>query len=113
MNLKNKAYWMDVLVRAIKTGAQAAVALLGTNAVGVLHWDWIGLGSAVLGAMVVSVLTSLASLDNVGSDNSDDAQSVDEPVDEESEDADLPADPEDADPDAEPITESDDEEVEA
>ena len=112
MNLKNKAYWMDVLVRAIKTGAQAAVALLGTNAVGVLHWDWIGLGSAVLGAMVVSVLTSLASLDNVGSDKSDDTQSVDNPV-EESEDADLPADPEDADPDAEPITESDEEDVEA
>jgi len=76
----NKEFWVDVLVRAVKTGAQAAIALLGTNAVGVLHWDWLGLASVVAGAMVMSVLSSLVSLDSVGkTDESDPA--VTEPGD--------------------------------
>ena len=55
------------LVRAIKTMAQTAVALIGTNAVGITSVDWPAVGSAALLAGVVSLLTSIAGLPEVDS----------------------------------------------
>lgn len=49
-------------IRAIKTVAQTAVALIGTNAVGITEVDWIAVGSASLLAGVVSILTSVAGI---------------------------------------------------
>lgn len=49
-------------IRAIKTVAQTAVALLGTNTVGLTEVDWIAVGSASLLAGVVSILTSVAGI---------------------------------------------------
>ena len=47
-------------IRAIKTMAQTAVALLGTGAVGILDVDWVAVVSASALAGVVSILTSIA-----------------------------------------------------
>ena len=52
-------------VRAIKTVAQTAVALIGTNAIGITDVDWIAVGSAALLAGIVSILTSVAGLPEV------------------------------------------------
>ena len=47
-------------VRAAKTTAQTAVALIGTNSFGVTDVDWTAVVSASLLAGIVSVLTSIA-----------------------------------------------------
>lgn len=56
-----KAFWIDAGERAVKTFAQAAVAAIGANALGVLDVDWVALGSVAALAAIVSVLTSIAS----------------------------------------------------
>lgn len=60
-----KTWTRAALVRAIKTAAQTAVALIGTGAVGVLDVDWQGIASAAVLAAVVSLLTSLGGLPEV------------------------------------------------
>lgn len=56
------AWWRDVLERAIRTFAQAAIALLvvGNGALGIADINWSDLGSLAGGAALVSVLTSIA-----------------------------------------------------
>ena len=49
-------------IRALKTAAQTAVALLSAGATGMLDVDWLSVGSISLLAAVVSALTSLAGL---------------------------------------------------
>ena len=53
------------LVRAIKTAAQTAVALIGTNAIGITGVDWVAVASAAALAAVVSMLTSIAGIPEV------------------------------------------------
>lgn len=47
-------------IRAIRTMAQTAVALIGTNAIGVTEVNWMGVASGAALAGIVSVLTSVA-----------------------------------------------------
>lgn len=54
-------------VRAVRTAAQTAVALLGAGAVDVLTLDWQAIASVSAGAALVSVLTSLTGLPEVES----------------------------------------------
>ncbi len=65
----NKEYWIEwskaAAVRALKTMAQTAIALIGTNLVGVADIDWVAVGSISLVAGIVSLLTSLAGLPEV------------------------------------------------
>ena len=65
----NKDYWIEwskaAAVRAIKTMAQTAIALIGTNLVGIADVDWVSVGSIALVAGIVSLLTSLAGLPEV------------------------------------------------
>lgn len=65
----NKDYWIEwskaAAVRAIKTMAQTAIALIGTNLVGIAEVDWVSVGSIALVAGIVSLLTSLAGLPEV------------------------------------------------
>ena len=67
--MDNKNYWIRWFkaagVRAIKTVAQTAVALIGTNAVGITEVDWMAVGSAAVLSGVVSLLTSVAGIPEV------------------------------------------------
>ncbi|PKZ14035.1 holin [Alloscardovia omnicolens] len=58
----NRAFWLDTLERAIKTGAQVLVALIGTGTLGILQVDWLNAFSVTALAVIVSVLTSIASV---------------------------------------------------
>lgn len=58
-------FWAAAGERAVKTAAQAAVALIGTGAVGITALDWQQIGSVSATAAAISVLTSLAS-DRIG-----------------------------------------------
>lgn len=62
------AFWAAAAERAIKTFAQTAVALLGSDAVGLFDVNWASVASASGMAAVVSILTSIASsgVGNVG-----------------------------------------------
>jgi len=53
------------LVRAIKTAAQTAVALISTNVIGITGVDWVAVASAAALAAVVSLLTSIAGIPEV------------------------------------------------
>lgn len=65
----NKDYWIRWAkaagVRALKTVAQTAVALIGTNAIGITEVNWVGVASGAALAGVVSLLTSLAGIPEV------------------------------------------------
>ena len=78
MTYITKAYLKDwfaaAFIRAVKTAAQTAVALIGTNAVGVTDVDWVAVGGASLLAAIISVLTSTAGLPEV--DNGTDVLSL-------------------------------------
>lgn len=54
------AWLRAATVRAIRTAAQTAVALIGTGVVGILGVDWIAVASASALAAVLSLLTSIA-----------------------------------------------------
>lgn len=58
--------WMKAaLIRAVKTMAQTAVAMIGTGAIGVLDIDWLNLLSVVAVAGLLSILTSIGGLPEV------------------------------------------------
>lgn len=61
----NKLWIKAALIRAIKTMAQTAVAVIGTGAVGILDVDWVAVLSASALAGVLSLLTSVAGLPEV------------------------------------------------
>lgn len=65
----DRQYWFKWIkaagVRALKTVAQTAVALIGTNAIGVTDVDWVGVASGAALAGIVSLLTSLAGIPEV------------------------------------------------
>lgn len=51
-----------VAIKTIKTMAETAIAVIGTNAVGITDVDWIGVGSAVLLSGVVTILFNIKSI---------------------------------------------------
>lgn len=56
----NKEFWKAVGIRALRTACQSAVALVGTNAVGVTDVNWVGVASGAALSAILSVLTSVA-----------------------------------------------------
>jgi hypothetical protein len=54
-----KSFALAAGIRAVKTMAQTAVALIGTNAAGVTDVDWLGVLSGTALSGVLSVLTSV------------------------------------------------------
>lgn len=54
-------FWVSSAERAIKTFAQALVALIGTSAMSIIELDWTQMLGISATAAVVSVLTSIAS----------------------------------------------------
>jgi hypothetical protein len=63
------SFWMQAAERAVKTFAQAAIALLTGEGLGLLTVDWTNVASIAGLAAVVSVLTSVASGPFTGSPN--------------------------------------------
>lgn len=55
-----KEFWLAVLVRAIRTFAEGALAYIGTGAVVLGDVNWLAVGSAGAMAAVISVLMSVA-----------------------------------------------------
>ncbi len=49
-------------IRTIKTMAETAIAIIGTNALGITEVDWLGVGSAVLLSGIVTILTCIKGL---------------------------------------------------
>lgn len=78
MTYITKAYILDWLraagIRAIKTAAEAALGLIGTNAIGVTDVDWLAVVSASALAAIVSLLTCAAGIPEV--DNGTDVLSL-------------------------------------
>ena len=58
-------FWKDAAERAIRTAAQALLALLATDVSGVLEVDWLQAGSVAALAALMSVLMSIVAT-NVG-----------------------------------------------
>lgn len=55
--------WLkNVAIRVVKTMAETAIAVIGTNAVGITEVDWLGVGSAVLLSGVVTILFNIKSI---------------------------------------------------
>jgi hypothetical protein len=52
----------NVAIRVVKTMAETAIAVIGTNAVGITEVDWLGVGSAVLLSGVVTILFNIKSI---------------------------------------------------
>jgi len=53
-------FWKDAVERAIRTAAQALLALWATDVSGVLAVDWVQAGSVAALAALMSVLMSVA-----------------------------------------------------
>ena len=65
MTKQNFKLWIKAaLVRAVKTTAQTAVALIGVGTV-MSDIDWLMVGSASLLAGILSILTSVAGLPEI------------------------------------------------
>ena len=62
--IKNAVWWKAAGIRAIKTMAQTAIAMIGTTAF-FDQVNWPAVGSAVLLAGILSILTSLAGIPEV------------------------------------------------
>lgn len=65
MNIFTKEWWIAAGIRALKTAAQAAVAAIGVSAI-MSEVDWIAVGSTALLSGILSLLTSLGGLPEVG-----------------------------------------------
>ena len=62
----SKDFWISVIVRAVKTAAQVAVASIGVNAAGLADVSWAAVGGAAGLAAVLSVLTSIGAYSSSG-----------------------------------------------
>ena len=49
-------------IRTVKTMAETAIAIIGTNTLGITDVDWLGVGSAVLLSGIVTILTCIKGL---------------------------------------------------
>lgn len=63
-NLTNKKWWIAALIRAVRTTAQSAVAMIPV-AVSITNVDWLTVAGTACLAGIVSILTSLAGLPEV------------------------------------------------
>lgn len=72
--MNNWVKW--ALIRAVKTMAQTAVALIGTSAVGILEVDWLSVASASALAGVLSLLTSVAGIPEVDKYDLEEAEQI-------------------------------------
>lgn len=56
--------WLkSVGIKTLKTMAETAIAVIGTNAVGITDVDWLGVGSAVALSGIVTILFNIKSIE--------------------------------------------------
>lgn len=67
LDVDTKQWFKSAGVRAVKTMAQTAIAIIGVAAV-MNEVNWIAVGSASLLAGIISVLTSIAGIPEVSGD---------------------------------------------
>lgn len=68
LNVSTKKWFKASIVRAVKTMAQTAVATIGTSVMlGDVNWVMVGSASALAG--ILSLLTSVAGIPEVGESN--------------------------------------------
>lgn len=65
--MKKYTWWRAAGIRAVKTIAQTAIATIGTAAV-LSEINWLAVASASVLAGILSLLTSVAGLPEVGED---------------------------------------------
>lgn len=59
----NEMIWIKkTLLKVVKTMAETALAVIGTNAVGITEVDWVGVLSAVALSGVVTILFNIKSI---------------------------------------------------
>lgn len=67
--MRNKEYWISWAkaagVRAVKTVAETALALIGADMVNIVSLDWMNIAGVCATAGIVSVLVSLKGLPEV------------------------------------------------
>lgn len=57
-----KKWIKKVSIKTVKTMAETAIAVIGTNAVGITDVDWLGVGSAVLLSGIVTILFNIKNI---------------------------------------------------
>lgn len=57
-----KKWLKNVGIRTVKTMAETAIAVIGTNAVGVTDVDWLGVLSAMILSGIVTILFNIKSI---------------------------------------------------
>lgn len=60
---KFKLWLKTVGIRTVKTMAETAIAVIGTNAIGITEVDWIGVLSAVALSGVVTILVNIKAIE--------------------------------------------------
>lgn len=60
---KFKLWLKTVGIRTVKTMAETAIAVVGTNAIGITEVDWLGVLSAVALSGVVTVLVNIKAIE--------------------------------------------------
>lgn len=87
-------YWIKcALIRAVKTIAQTAIAMIGTSVV-IAEVDWVVVVSASLLSGLLSILTSIAGLPEVELLEESDEEEIEEEIEEEYESEVDPSDDE-------------------
>ena len=54
-----KKWVKTVGIKTVKTMAETALAVIGTNTIGITEVDWLGVGSAVLLSGIVTILFNI------------------------------------------------------
>ena len=60
-----KKWFKAAGIRSVKTVAETALAVIGTNAVGITDVDWLGLLSACLLSGIITLLTCIKGLPEI------------------------------------------------
>lgn len=55
----------NVGIRTLKTMAETAIAVIGTNSVGITDVDWIGVGSAVILSGIITILFNIRNIPEI------------------------------------------------
>lgn len=62
-------FWLKAVgIKVLKTMAETALAVIGTNVVGITDVDWVGLASACALSGIVTILFNIKSLPEIEED---------------------------------------------